>query len=118
MSTSRDWRAVIFDLWDTLVPFPSQLIAERDAALAETLAESAVAAQARETRHHQIAQTTQAREGVRLRAARHAQPAHFRNRARDQRGFRVVTKAEAITHAGADGDDVLERAAQFHAVNV
>jgi FMN phosphatase YigB (HAD superfamily) len=38
MSTSRDWRAVIFDLWDTLVPFPSQLIAERDAALAETLA--------------------------------------------------------------------------------
>ncbi len=38
MSTRRDWRAVIFDLWDTLVPFPSELIAERDAALAETLA--------------------------------------------------------------------------------
>lgn len=31
-------RAVIFDLWDTLVAFPWDLIAERDAALAETVA--------------------------------------------------------------------------------
>jgi putative hydrolase of the HAD superfamily len=35
---SRRWRAVIFDLWDTLVAFPWQLIAERDAVLAEALA--------------------------------------------------------------------------------
>jgi putative hydrolase of the HAD superfamily len=35
---SRRWRAVIFDLWDTLVAFPRQLIAERDAVLAEALA--------------------------------------------------------------------------------
>lgn len=31
------WRAVIFDLWDTLVAFPWQVIADRDAALAKVL---------------------------------------------------------------------------------
>jgi FMN phosphatase YigB (HAD superfamily) len=35
---SRRWRAVIFDLWDTLVEFPRELMAERDAVLAEALA--------------------------------------------------------------------------------
>ena len=84
----------------------------------KTFAEVAIAALFRETRQHEVAQTAQTGERFRLRAARHPQPAYFRQRPRDQSGLGVVAVAQPVAHAGSDGDDVFQRAAVFHAEDV
>src|SRR5438128_11616916 len=87
-------------------------------ALSDTFAETAIAAESGKTCHDEIAKTTQAGKGFRLRATGNPQPLHLDNRSRHQRCFRVVAESEAITDTCGDGDDGLKRATEFDAENI
>ena len=67
---------------------------------------------------HQIAEPGQTHEGLALRAEPDAEAHHLREPARDQRDARVGAEAQAVGDAGADRDDVLDGAADFHADDV
>ena len=84
----------------------------------DALAQRAIAALSGETGHHQIAEATEARKRLSFRAARDTETAHFSHAARDQRRLGIVAKAKPITNTRRDGNDVLERAAQFDAKQI
>jgi hypothetical protein len=87
-------------------------------ALRQAEADAAVARQVAGAGEDQVAHAGQAHEGFRLPAQRGAQAGDFGQAARDQRGARVQPQAQAVGHAGGDGQHVLDRAAHFHADQV
>src|SRR5436190_13095535 len=87
-------------------------------AAADAFAEGAVAAQFRIAGASEIAEAAEARESFGSSADSDAEAANFDDAAGDEGGFGVVTEAEAVTRAGGDGDDVLERAAEFDAERI
>ena len=87
-------------------------------AVAEREADAVVARVLGETGDDEVADAGEAGEGFLATAERHAEAGHFRKRAGDERGHGVVAEAEAVGHAGGDGIDVLDGAAEFDAGDV
>src|SRR5260221_585031 len=81
-------------------------------------ADAAVARKIAGRGEDQIAGAREAHESLRLPAERDAQARDFRKAARDERGARVKSEAQAIGDAGGDRHHVLHRAADFHADKV
>lgn len=88
------------------------------AAGADFQAHAAVARQFAGRGQYQVAQAGQAGEGFGLRAQGDAETGHFGQAARDQRGAGVGAQRQAVADAAGHGDDVLERAPDFHADQV
>ena len=83
--------------------------------LADALAELAVAAPAAVARRHEVAEPAQAVKRLRLRAEPGADAHHFHQRARQERGFRVVAEFQPVAAARRDRVDVFQAAAELHA---
>ena len=88
------------------------------AALAELLADVAVAALLAHAGGDQIAHAGEAGEGLQLAAHGDAEAGQLGEAAGDHRRLGVVADAEAVAHAGGDGDDVLQRPADLAADHV
>ena len=87
-------------------------------ALAEREADAVVARVLGEAGDDEVADAGEPGEGFLAAAESHAEAGHFRERAGDERGDGVVAEAEAVGHAGGDGIDVFDRAAEFDAGDV
>ena len=87
-------------------------------ALAEGEADAVVARVLGEAGDDQVADAGEAGEGFAVAAEGDAEAGHFGERAGDEGGDRVVAETEAVGHAGGDGIDVLDRAAEFDAGDV
>src|SRR5690606_6973352 len=84
------------------------------AALAELVADGAVAGELAGAGQHEIADAGEAGEGLLIGAAGGGEADHLGEAAGDEGGARVVAGLEAVDDAGADGEHVLERAAELH----
>src|SRR5690606_37914257 len=80
---------------------------------AKAFAERAIPAVAGEAGEREVPEAAQAGERLGARAAGDAETAHLGLPAGDERRLRVVAEAEPVAHAGRDGDDILERAAEL-----
>jgi len=80
----------------------------------ERQAEPAVARLVIGAGEHQVAHTSQAREGLAVTAKRRAQARQLGEAARDHGGARVGAEAQAVGDAAGDRVDVLERARDDH----
>jgi hypothetical protein len=83
------------------------------AALAQRLADGAVAAERAGAGEDQVADTGETGESFTAASAGDGEPGDLRNAAGDEGGGGVVAEADSGGDAGGDGDDVLERAAQL-----
>ena len=81
-------------------------------------AEVVVPAQRAHARRDQVAHSCQSGERRRVGASGLTQPADFCESAGDERSLRVVAESHPVAHAGAQGDDVLQRARQLDAYQV
>ena len=86
--------------------------------LREGEADSPIAAEISGTREDEIAESGQSGKRVALGAKRHREPRQFGKAASNQRGQRVVTESKAFDDTGGNRNDVLERAAEFHADDI
>src|SRR5205807_8991593 len=85
---------------------------------ADALAKTSIAAQFGKAGDHEVAEAAQAGESFELSAAGDSKAAHLDGRARYQRGFRIIAEAQAIAHAGGNGDDILQRATHLDAKHI
>src|SRR4051812_47473950 len=81
-------------------------------------ADAAVARKPAGAGEHQVAKSCQARHGFSTPPASRCQSRDFSQTSRDQRSDRVVAETQAIADSSSDGDDVFERAPQFHANHI
>src|SRR5947208_5860864 len=79
------------------------------------LARAAIAAVRMPARDDEVAHAGEARERVRVRAERLAQPRHLDEPARDQRRLRVVAEPEPVDRARCERDHVLRSRAELDA---
>ena len=88
------------------------------AALAERLADGAVAAERAGAGEHQVASAGEAGEGFAAAAAGNGEAGDFGDAAGHESGGGVVAEADAGSDAGGDGDDIFECAAELDADDV
>ena len=81
-------------------------------------ADLSIARQRTHTGGQQIAKSSQAREGFRTATECHAQPADFRQAARNHQRAGVLTHTQAVSHARRYGHDIFQWPAQFTADDV
>lgn len=91
------------------------MISGKSAAAAEFDAHTAVARKTSGTGEDEIAETGESGHGILAAAAGHDQAGDLGQAAGDQGRDRVVSQSEAIANPGGDGDNILQRAAKFHA---
>ena len=84
----------------------------------DPLAKGAIATAGRDARRDQVTQTGQTGKCLLVGAHRQAQPCDFRQTARQQRRFGVVSGADTVDDPGCNGDNVLQRTGQFDADHV
>ena len=90
----------------------SQNVAE-EKAVGQFQANLAIAAQVAGTGEDEVAQAGEAGHGFSAPPGSDGEAGEFGQTAGDEGGQGVVAEVEAITDAGTDGDDVLERASDF-----
>src|SRR5262245_50136982 len=78
-------------------------------------ADVAIAAQIARTSDDEITKAAQARQRVATGALRAGETCNLREAARDERRHRVVAEADPFDNPGGNGNDVLQRSADFDA---
>ena len=100
------------------LPFRPARMSGSCAALAELDADGAVAREGAGAGEDEVADAGEAGEGLAAAAAGDGEAGDLGDAAGDEGGGGVVAEVEAVDDAGGEGDDVLERAAEFDAGDV